>query len=159
MHPEFTFLPRKFKIAVTGGADDRAAVKFHDIGIMIHKNDAGEVGFEIMVGGGLGRSPYVAETVRDFLPKEHLLSYLEAVLRVYNQLGRRDNKYKARIKILLAETGLEEFRRLVEEEWAHIKDGALTVPSDEVDRINTYFAPPSYAKIAASSKKSENTSN
>jgi sulfite reductase (NADPH) hemoprotein beta-component len=155
LHPEFTFLPRKFKIAVTGGADDRAAVKFHDIGIMIHKNDAGEVGFEIMVGGGLGRSPYVAETVRDFLPKEHLLSYLEAVLRVYNQLGRRDNKYKARIKILLAETGLEEFRRLVEEEWAHIKDGALTVPSDEVDRINTYFAPPSYAKIAASSNSFE----
>jgi sulfite reductase (NADPH) hemoprotein beta-component len=144
LHPEFAFLPRKFKIAVTGASDDRAAVKFHDIGIMMHKNDAGEIGFEIMVGGGLGRSPYIAETVREFLPKEHLLSYLEAVLRVYNQLGRRDNKYKARIKILLAETGVEEFTRLVEEEWAEIKDGALTVPAEEVDRINAYFAPPAY---------------
>ncbi|MBT8005176.1 MAG: nitrite/sulfite reductase [Rhodospirillales bacterium] len=115
LHPEFTFLPRKFKIAVMGATDDRAAVKFHDIGIMMHKNDAGDIGFEIMVGGGLGRSPYIAETIREFLPKEHLLSYLEAVLRVYNQLGRRDNKYKARIKILLAETGAEEFTRLVEE--------------------------------------------
>lgn len=144
LHPEFTFLPRKFKIAVTGASDDRAAVKFHDIGIMIHKNNAGEVGFEIMVGGGLGRSPYIAETILDFLPKEHLLSYLEAVLRVYNQLGRRDNKYKARIKILLAETGAEKFTRLVEEEWAQIKDGALTVPAAEVDRINAYFAAPTY---------------
>ena len=144
LHPEFTFLPRKFKIAVTGASDDRAAVKFHDIGIMMHKNDAGDIGFEIMVGGGLGRSPYIAETIREFLPKEHLLSYLEAVLRVYNQLGRRDNKYKARIKILLAETGVEEFTRLVEEEWAQIKDGALTVPAEEVDRINAYFAPPAY---------------
>jgi sulfite reductase (NADPH) hemoprotein beta-component len=155
LHPEFTFLPRKFKIAVTGAKDDRAAVKFHDIGIVMHKNDAGEVGFEIMVGGGLGRSPYVAETVRDFLPKEHLLSYLEAVLRVYNQLGRRDNKYKARIKILLAQTGLDEFTRLVEDEWAHIKDGALTVPVDEVDRINAYFAPPAYAKVTESSDSFE----
>jgi sulfite reductase (NADPH) hemoprotein beta-component len=144
LHPEFTFLPRKFKIAVTGAPDDRAAVKFHDIGIMMHKNDDGDAGFEIMVGGGLGRSPYIAEAIREFLPKEHLLSYLEAVLRVYNQLGRRDNKYKARIKILLAETGAAEFTRLVEEEWAHIKDGALTVPSEEVDRINAYFAPPAY---------------
>ncbi len=151
LHPEFSFLPRKFKIAVTGAADDRAAVKFHDIGIMMHKNNTGEVGFEIMVGGGLGRSPHIAETVREFLPKEHLLSYLEAVLRVYNQLGRRDNKYKARIKILLAETGLEKFTRLIEEEWVHIKDGALTVPSDEVDRINAYFAPPTYEEVAETS--------
>jgi sulfite reductase (NADPH) hemoprotein beta-component len=152
LHPEFTFLPRKFKIAVTGATDDRAAVKFHDIGIMMHKNDAGDIGFEIMVGGGLGRSPYIAETIREFLPKEHLLSYLEAVLRVYNQLGRRDNKYKARIKILLAETGAEEFTRLVEEEWAQIKDGALTVPAEEVDRINAYFASPDYENTEQNSE-------
>jgi len=111
LHPEFSFLPRKFKIAVTGSPNDRAAVKVHDIGLRMHKNDAGEVGFEVMVGGGLGRTPIIAKTIRDFLPKRDLLSYLEAILRVYNELGRRDNIYKARIKILVHDLGAPKRRR------------------------------------------------
>ncbi|MDX1402628.1 MAG: nitrite/sulfite reductase, partial [Kiloniellales bacterium] len=142
LHPEFTFLPRKFKIAVTGSERDRAAVKVHDIGIKIVRNIKGEVGFEVMVGGGLGRTPVVGKTIRDFLPKRHLLSYLEAILRVYNQMGRRDNLYKSRIKILVNQVGVEEFRRLVEAEWAEMKDGSLTLPVEEIERIKAYFAPP-----------------
>ena len=111
LHPEFTFLPRKFKIAVTASPNDRAAVKVHDIGIAIRKNAAGETGFEVLVGGGLGRTPMVGQTIRDFLPKEHLLSYLEAILRVYNLNGRRDNKYKARIKILVHDLGTDALPR------------------------------------------------
>src|SRR3546814_6417141 len=111
LHPEFSFLPRKFKIAVTGAPNDRAAVRFHDIGLQIRRNEAGEVGFEVIVGGGLGRTPYIGVTIRKFLPKQHLLSYLEAILRVYNQLGRRDNLFKSRIKILVQQTGAEAFRR------------------------------------------------
>ena len=144
LHPEFTFLPRKFKIAVTGAPNDRAAVRFHDIGLQIRRNEAGEVGFEVIVGGGMGRTPVIGTTIRKFLPKQHLLSYLEAVLRVYNQLGRRDNLYKARIKILVKQTGAETFKDLVEDEWQHIKDGALTLPAEEIDRIEAYFAPPAF---------------
>ena len=147
LHPEFTFLPRKFKIAVTGADRDRAAVRVHDIGLQMRRNDAGEVGFEVIVGGGLGRTPVIGQTIREFLPKQHLLSYLEAILRVYNQLGRRDNLYKARIKILVRSEGVENFARLVEEEWAHIKDSALQLPEDEIHRIETYFAPPSYERL------------
>jgi sulfite reductase (NADPH) hemoprotein beta-component len=149
-HPEFTFLPRKFKIAVTGSPHDRAAVRLHDIGLHMRRsgnNGSGEVGFEVIVGGGQGRTPVIGKTIRSFLPKQHLLSYLEAILRVYNQLGRRDNLYKARIKILVNSVGAEEFARLVEEEWAHIKDGALALPAEEVARITDYFAPPGYESL------------
>jgi sulfite reductase (NADPH) hemoprotein beta-component len=147
LHPEFSFLPRKFKIAVTGSPNDRAAVKLHDIGLRMHPNDAGETGFEVIVGGGQGRTPFVGKTIRDWLAPEHLLSYLEAILRVYNLDGRRDNKYKARIKILVHQIGAEEFRRRVDEEWEQIKDSALNLPQSEIDRINAYFAPPAYAQI------------
>jgi sulfite reductase (NADPH) hemoprotein beta-component len=149
-HPEFTFLPRKFKIAVTGSPHDRAAVRLHDIGLHMRRsgnNGSGEVGFEVIVGGGQGRTPVIGKTIRSFLPKQHLLSYLEAILRVYNQLGRRDNIYKARIKILVNSVGAEEFARMVEEEWAHIKDGALALPAEEVARITDYFAPPAYESL------------
>jgi len=145
LHPEFTFLPRKFKIAVTGSPNDRAAVKVHDIGLRMLKNDKGEVGFEVMVGGGLGRTPIVAKTIREFLPKQHLLSYLEAILRVYNQFGRRDNIYKARIKILVHELGAAKMTELVEAEWQQIKDGALILAPETVARIAAHFAPPVYA--------------
>ena len=146
-HPEFSFLPRKFKIAVTASAKDRAAVRFHDIGIVIKRDGSGEVGFEIMVGGGQGRTPMIAKTVGRFVPKKHLLSYLEAIMRVYNLLGRRDNMFKSRIKILVHETGIEEFTRLVEEEWAQIKDGYLDLPKSEIDRIYAYFQPPAYESL------------
>ncbi|MDY0882881.1 nitrite/sulfite reductase [Dongia soli] len=147
LHPEFAFLPRKFKIAVTGAPTDRAAIRVHDIGLRMLKNESDEVGFEVWVGGGLGRTPVVGVPIRSFLPKQHLLSYLESILRVYNQLGRRDNLYKARIKILVTATGTEEFTRLVEEEWQSIKDSALTLPQEEIDRIQTYFAPPAYESL------------
>lgn len=147
LHPEFTFLPRKFKIAVTGADHDRAAVRVHDIGLQMRRNEQGEVGFEVIVGGGLGRTPVIGQTIRKFLPKQHLLSYLEAILRVYNQLGRRDNLYKARIKILVRSEGIENFARLVEEEWSHIKDSALQLPLDEIARIENYFAPPRYERL------------
>ncbi|MBV1857365.1 MAG: nitrite/sulfite reductase [Nannocystaceae bacterium] len=147
-HPEFAFLPRKFKIAVTGSTTDRAAVRVHDIGIRIVDNDAGERGFEILVGGGLGRTPHIAKVVRDFLPYEHLLSYLEAVLRVYNRYGRRDNKYKARIKIQVSEWGVEKFAAAVEEEWGHIKDSATMLTRAEIDRIKGRFHTPSFETLA-----------
>ena len=147
LHPEFSFLPRKFKIAVTGAEHDRAAVRVHDIGLQIRRNLKGEVGFEVLVGGGLGRTPVIGKTVRGFLPKQHLISYCEAILRVYNQLGRRDNLYKARIKILVNQTGVEEFTRLVEAEWAAIKEGVLELPQAEIDRITAYFAPPAYETL------------
>jgi sulfite reductase (NADPH) hemoprotein beta-component len=147
LHPEFSFLPRKFKIAVTGSPNDRAAVKLHDIGLRMHRNAAGQPGFEVIVGGGQGRTPFVGATIREWLPPEHLLSYLEAILRVYNFDGRRDNKYKARIKILVHQVGADEFRRRVDEEWEQIKDSALKLPQQEIDRINAYFAPPAYARV------------
>ena len=144
LHPEFTFLPRKFKIAITGSPRDRAAIKVHDIGIAMRRDGDGEAGFEIFVGGGLGRTPMIATSIRGFLPRHDLLSYLEAILRVYNQLGRRDNKFKARIKILVQETGIQEFTRLVEEEWRHIRTDALALPEDEIARIRRFFSPPAY---------------
>jgi sulfite reductase (NADPH) hemoprotein beta-component len=147
LHPEFGFLPRKFKIAVTGAVEDRAAVKVHDIGLLMRKNADGVTGFEVLVGGGLGRTPMIAKTIREFLPATDMLSYLEAILRVYNQLGRRDNKYKARIKILVHEHGIEEVRRLVEAEWETLKEGALDLPVAEVDRIRAHFAPPAYESL------------
>ncbi len=147
LHPEFSFLPRKFKIAVTGAPRDRAAIRVHDIGLQIRRNAAGEAGFEVVVGGGQGRTPVIGTTIRDFLPKRHLLSYLEAILRVYNQLGRRDNLFKARIKILVKETGAEEFTRMVEEEWERIRDSALTLPAEEIARIERYFAPPEFETL------------
>ena len=144
LHPELSFLPRKFKIAVTGTTQDRTAARVHDIGLKIVKNNGGKIGFEVMVGGGQGRTPYVAPTIRKFLPKEHLLSYLEAILRVYNQLGRRDNLYKARIKILVDNIGVEKFTKLVEEEWNETRDGELKLPEAEHQRILKYFSPPKY---------------
>jgi len=147
LHPEFSFLPRKFKIAVTGSPNDRAAVKVHDIGLRMHLNEAGQPGFEVIVGGGQGRTPFIGKTIREWLDPEHLLSYLEAILRVYNFDGRRDNKYKARIKILVHQIGTEEFRRRVDAEWDKIRDGALKLPEAEIDRINDYFAPPAYETL------------
>ena len=144
LHPEFSFLPRKFKIAVTGAPRDRAALKVHDIGLEIRRDEAGETGFRVLVGGGQGRTPILAVTIREFLPKRDLLSYVEAILRVYNQLGRRDNMYKARIKILVKSVGAEKFGKLVEEEWEQIRHGALTLPEAEIARIESHFAPPPY---------------
>ena len=149
LHPEFSFLPRKFKIAVTGAADDRAAIAFHDIGLRIVRAEDGEVGFEVIVGGGQGRTPMIGKVVRPFLPKQHLLSYLEAILRVYNLLGRRDNLFKARIKILVHEVGAETFTGMVEEEWEQIKGGPVELPDGELERILAYFAPPAYERLPA----------
>ncbi|MCC0031674.1 MAG: nitrite/sulfite reductase [Brucellaceae bacterium] len=143
LHPEFSYLPRKFKIAVTGAERDRAAIQVHDIGLQLKKDEAGRTGFAVWVGGGQGRTPIIAKLIREFLPEEHLLSYVTAILRVYNLHGRRDNKYKARIKILVHETGAEEFARQVEAEWQALKDGELTLPQADIDAISAYFAPPS----------------
>ncbi|MDP3494362.1 MAG: nitrite/sulfite reductase [Hyphomonadaceae bacterium] len=151
-HPEFSSLPRKFKIAVTAATPDRAAVKVHDIGLLMKKNAAGETGFEVLVGGGLGRTPYIGLTIRDWVSKQDLLSYLEANMRVYNRHGRRDNKYKARIKILVNELGEAEYRRQVEEEFANQNAWEKVVlPQEEVDRITAYFAPPKFETLAAKS--------
>lgn len=144
LHPEFAYLPRKFKIAVSGAAQDRAATLVHDIGLHAVKDAAGEVGFKVMVGGGLGRTPMIGGVVRDFLPAPHLLTYLDAILRVYNRFGRRDNKYKARIKILVKALTVEGFTAKVEEEWLHLKDGAATIPAAEFDRMATFFTAPAY---------------
>ena len=148
LHPEFSFLPRKFKIALTASAHDRAAVKIHDIGLRMHRNGAGEAGFEVMVGGGLGRTPFLGKTIKPFLPKRDLLSYVEAIMRTYNQYGRRDNIYKARIKILVHELGAEKFAREVEEEWQSIKDGALALDPAVVDDIAVRFRYPDYEVLA-----------
>ena len=142
LHPEFIFLPRKFKIAVTGSERDRAAIQVHDIGLHAKRDAAGNLGFAYYVGGGLGRTPLIGHLINDFVPVEDLLSYTEAVLRVYNLFGRRDNKYKARIKILVHETGAAEIKRMVEEEWERIRHGALALPDEEVRRIESYFALP-----------------
>ncbi|MDH5676454.1 MAG: nitrite/sulfite reductase [Myxococcales bacterium] len=147
-HPEFAYLPRKFKIAVGGSEDDRAAVYFHDIGVFLVRSERGELGFRIVAGGGLGRTPLVAQVVRDFLPEPELLAYLESIMRVYNRFGRRDNKYKARIKILVEALGIEEFRRLVEEEWHKEREqGALLLPAEEVARVAACFEPPPYRQL------------
>jgi len=145
LHPEFTYLPRKFKIAINGATHDRAAIRFHDVGLTVVKNAAGEIGFEVWVGGGLGRSPFIAWKMRDFLPQADLLAYMEAVLRVYNLYGRRDNKYKARIKILLHEAGREKVTGEVEAEFAQIRDEALRLDPADVARIAAHFAAPAFA--------------
>jgi sulfite reductase (NADPH) hemoprotein beta-component len=144
LHPEFSFLPRKFKIAITAASHDRAAVRVHDIGLRLHKNGAGESGFEVVVGGGLGRTPFVGKTIKPFLPKRDLLSYVEAVLRIYNQYGRRDNIYKARIKILVHDLGAEKFGAEVEAEWNAIKDGVLAIDPAFVADIAARFKYPAY---------------
>lgn len=144
LHPEFSFLPRKFKVAVTGAAKDRAAIQVHDIGLELKRNDKGENGFAVWVGGGQGRTPMIAKKLTDFLPESDILAYCDAILRVYNLEGRRDNKYKARIKILVHEMGEEEMRAAVEKEFAAIRGKTLTVPAPEIARINAYFAPPAY---------------
>jgi len=148
LHPEFSFLPRKFKIALTAAAHDRAAVKVHDIGLRLHRNGAGESGFEVIVGGGLGRTPFIGKVIKPFLGKRDLLSYVEAIMRVYNQYGRRDNIYKARMKILVHEIGVEKFAREVEEEWQSIRDGALTLEDAVVAGIAGRFRYPDYATLA-----------
>jgi sulfite reductase (NADPH) hemoprotein beta-component len=144
LHPEFSYLPRKFKIAMTGAPNDRAAIRFHDIGLQAATNAAGEIGWEVWVGGGLGRTPMIGKLINSFVPNEHLLAYLESIMRVYNRYGRRDNKYKARIKILVHEEGLETIKGQVEAEFAEVRGGVLTLPSEEVDRITAYFAPPQF---------------
>lgn len=146
-HPEFAYLPRKFKIAVCGTVDDQAATQVHDIGLFIVKSDTGEIGFRVLVGGGLGRTPVIGKEIRSFLPKQHLLTYLDAILRVYNREGRRDNKYKARIKILVKETGVGLFREKVEQEWLALKDGPLTLTDAEFLRCKQYFQDPGYKDL------------
>jgi len=147
LHPEFSYLPRKFKIAITGSPHDRAAVAVHDIGLRMHKNEQGEIGFEVLVGGGLGRTPYIGQTIRTWLAPEHLLTYVEAILRVYNMLGRRDNIHKARIKIIVNQMGIDAYRELVDKEFELTKNGQLKVPDEEIERIRAYFAPPKYEKL------------
>src|SRR3954447_9550296 len=146
-HPEFTYLPRKFKIAVNGAVHDRAAVAIHDIGLHAVKNSEGEIGFRVLVGGGLGRTPIIGQEIRSFLPWRHLLTYLDAILRVYNRYGRRDNIHKARIKILVKERGIDKFREEVEAEWAHLKDGPATLIEEELQRIESRFTRPVYEKL------------
>ncbi len=145
-HPEFAFLPRKFKIAISGTREDRAVTWFHDIGLHLKEVD-GQVGFTVIVGGGLGRTPIRGQVVRDFLPWQDILSYCEAILRVYNRYGRRDNAYKARIKILVQALGIEAFREQVEAEWAHGKGGPMTITQAEYDRVAAHFTAPAYAAV------------
>jgi sulfite reductase (NADPH) hemoprotein beta-component len=147
LHPEFDYLPRKFKMAVSGSVHDRAATQFHDIGLHLVKNDAGEVGFKVLVGGGLGRTPVIGQVIKPYLEKKHLLSYLEAILRIYNLFGRRDNKYKARIKILVKESGLAKFSALVEKEWLHLRD-SNELSDARINAIKAQFVPPAYVKNA-----------
>jgi sulfite reductase (NADPH) hemoprotein beta-component len=151
LHPEFIFLPRKFKIAVTGAPVDRAAIQFHDIGYEVKRNDKGELGFAVYIGGGMGRTPMLGKKIRDFLPEEDLLAYSEAILRVYNMHGRRDNKFKARIKILVHESGMENIAEQVEAEFEANRNGVLRLPEEEVRRIAAYFAPPAYDERPATS--------
>lgn len=145
-HPEFAYLPRKFKISMTGASSDRAAILVHDIGLQMLRNDQGEIGLKVVVGGGLGRTPVIGSVIREFLPWQHMLTYCEAILRVYNLYGRRDNKYKARIKILLKALGTEEFTRQVEAQWIQIKDGN-TLNDAEYERIAAFFTPHPYEEL------------
>ena len=154
-HPEFAFLPRKFKIAVTGSDKDRAAVQVHDIGLQLLRNDNGSTGFKVYVGGGLGRTPVIGSVIREFLPEADLLSYLEAILRVYNLSGRRDNKYKARIKILVRALTPEVFAQKVETEWAFLKDGYSTLPATEIERAKSFFTAPAYQSLDDSAAQTE----
>ena len=155
-HPEFAFLPRKFKIAVTGAEDsDRAATQVHDIGLQLRRNETGEIGFKVLVGGGLGRTPVIGSAIREFLPQAHLLSYLEAILRIYNQLGRRDNKYKARIKILVRAMGAEAFAEKVEAEWQQLKGGHSTLTDEEIERARHFFTLPDYEHLDGARTEAE----
>lgn len=147
LHPEFSFLPRKFKIAITASDHDRAAIKIHDIGLRLIRNEKGETGFEVLVGGGLGRTPFIAKTIKHFVHGRDILSYIEAILRVYNQYGRRDNIYKARIKILVHELGIEKFSREVEEEWQHIRNSSLQIDDEVIEDIRSRFTYPAYEKL------------
>ncbi|MBR0785975.1 nitrite/sulfite reductase [Bradyrhizobium iriomotense] len=147
LHPEFSFLPRKFKIAITASDHDRAAIKVHDIGLRLIRNEKGETGFEVLVGGGLGRTPFIGKTIKHFVHGRDLLSYIEAILRVYNQYGRRDNIYKARIKILVHELGIEKFSREVEEEWEQIRYSSLQIDDEVIEDIRSRFIYPSYEKL------------
>lgn len=144
LHPEFAFLPRKFKIAVSGSPADQAATQVHDIGLQLQKDEQGEIGFRVLVGGGLGRTPMIGEVIKEFLPARHLLTYLDAILRVYNRYGRRDNKYKARIKILVKAWTPKVFAERVEEEWRHAKDGLATLSDEEILRAASFFTAPNY---------------
>ncbi|WP_193075423.1 nitrite/sulfite reductase [Pseudomonas sp. FME51] len=146
-HPEFAFLPRKFKIAINGAEQDRAAIGIHDIGLNAVRNEQGELGFQVLVGGGLGRTPMVGAEIREFLPWKHLLTYLEAILRVYNRYGRRDNKFKARIKILVKALTPAVFAEKVEAEWQNLKDGSATLTDSELQRVSKYFIPPQYETL------------
>src|SRR6476661_9837379 len=146
-HPEFSYLPRKFKFAVNGAKADRAAVAVHDIGLHAVRDANGDVGFKVLVGGGLGRTPMIGFVIREFLPWQHLLSYVEAILRVYNRYGRRDNIHKARIKILVKERGIDKFREEVDAEWAHLEHSVATLTSDDIERIETRFTRPAYEKL------------
>tara|TARA_B110000503_G_scaffold51532_1_gene83148 strand:- start:8702 stop:10381 length:1680 start_codon:yes stop_codon:yes gene_type:complete len=150
LHPEFAYLPRKFKIAVSGSSSDRAASQVHDIGLHLYRNEAGEMGFEVLVGGGLGRTPVIGKTVRQFLEPQELLSYLDAILRVYNLNGRRDNKYKARIKILVNAVGIDTFAEMVEAEWQYSKGKELRLPEAEIERVKGFFKAPDYLSTAYS---------
>jgi len=151
LHPEFAYLPRKFKIAITGATRDRTALLVHDIGAQAVRDATGEIGFRIAVGGGQGRTPIIGQVVREFLPGVELLNYFEAILRVYNRHGRRDNKYRARIKILVREMGPAEFTRRVEAEWTRLRDGPGTIPPGEVERLAAHFADPPYRELARAS--------
>src|SRR3954465_9411403 len=156
LHPEFSFLPRKFKICVIGTEEDRAALLIHDIAIKIIRNEKGETGYRVYVGGGLGRTPYLAEEIGSFIDKHDILAFLEAVMRVYNEAGRRDNIHKARVKILVHQIGMEEMRRRVENEFAEIKKaGILELPSEEIARISAYFAPPDFETLPRESQDFE----
>ncbi|MEO1066341.1 MAG: nitrite/sulfite reductase [Pseudomonadota bacterium] len=155
IHPEFTFLPRKFKIAVIGADADRAAMKTHDIGLQVKRNEVGDLGFAVYVGGGQGRTPMIAKLVNDFIPENDLIAYCEAILRVYNMYGRRDNKYKARIKILVHETGLEELKADIDAEFDRIKDGVLRLPNESIRAIEAYFADPPFEQVPSTSKTFE----
>ncbi len=153
LHPEFYWLPRKFKIAVTGATNDRAAVQFHDIGLEVVHNDTQEIGFRVYVGGGLGRTPVIGKVIKEFLPRADILSYCEAILRVYNLHGRRDNKYKARIKILVNAMGIDGFRDEVEAEWAHFKDGELKLHDDDFNTMQSFFPKPDYEELDAGDER------
>jgi sulfite reductase (NADPH) hemoprotein beta-component len=155
LHPEFAFLPRKFKIAVCGTREDRAAIRAHDIGVELVANDGGEIGCRILAGGGLGRTPVIGSVICDWLEKKHLLTYLEAILRVYNQNGRRDNKYKARIKILVKAMGVDAFREAVEQEWELLRDGPTTLTDEEINRAKSFFTEPPYPTLDGDSAQAE----
>ena len=146
-HPEFAYLPRKFKFSITGAVQDRAAIEINDVGLQVVKNAQGEIGFRVLVGGGLGRTPVIGSEISAFVPWQHLLTYAESIVRVYNEFGRRDNLYKARIKILVKAIGIEEFRRQVEEEWKLSKDGPGTITQAELDRVTACFTAPDYEQL------------